>query len=463
MPSIVIDLDPILSVAGDPLSAAEFLLTRGAWVIFVYFLWWMGKALWMNHIQNNFLAEKLRPVLLAIDVPKLSLQTPKAVENIFAHLAGAHGSHNRREKYFHGNLQEWFSLEMVSIDGYVQFLVWTWDKYRDLVETAIYAQYPDAQITEVEDYAKAIPKQYPDTEWDAWGTELILVKDQGYPIRTWEQFEHKGIKDEPFKDPLAAMLENLARIGPGEQIWIQILIKPIDQSWQKKAVLLVKKLIGAKVPEQKSALDSVMGTVGAIANPILNEVAGVEFGATTEKKKDEPLSKVLFMSPGERAVVELVEKKASKIGFQTKIRVIYAARKEAFKKAHGAQAIVGAIKQYNTNDANALKPEFKSVGPSSLWLFKDRRNSWRKTKLVRAYQKRSMHVGMPAYVLNTEELASLWHFPTQAVHAPLIMRTDARRAQAPSSLPTTSSSAPSSLPIPDQKSGGPPPQLPVVS
>ncbi|MBI4433829.1 hypothetical protein HY632_03580 [Candidatus Uhrbacteria bacterium] len=460
MPSIVIDLDPILNVARDPLAAAEFLLTRGAWVIFVYFLYWMGKILWMNHIQTNFIISKLRPVLLAIDVPKLSLQTPKAVENIFSHLAGAHGSHNRREKYIHGNVQEWFSLEMVSIDGYVRFLVWTWDKYRDLVETALYAQYPDAQITEVEDYAKAIPNTYPNAEWDAWGTEMTLVRDQGYPLRTWEQFEHKGIKDEPFKDPLAAMLENLARIGAGEQIWIQILIKPIDQSWQKKAVALVKKLIGAKVPEKKTAVDSVMGTVGAIASPILAEVAGVEFGTGPEKKKDEPLSKILFMSPGERAVVELIEKKASKIGFHTKIRVVYAARKEAFKKAHGAQAIVGAIKQYNTNDANSLKPDFKVIGPSSLWLFKDRRNNWRKTKLVRAYQKRNMHVGLPGYVLNTEELASLWHFPTQAVHAPLIMRTDARRAQSPSSLPTTMRQSPP--PAPEQKSGGPPSQLPGV-
>lgn len=451
---ITIDFTPLLALADNPISAAWFLIANGGWIIFLSFFLWMARALWYDTIQTQFKAKHLRPVLLAIDVPKQSSevqsQTPKAVENIFAHLAGAHGTANRREKHLEGKIQEWFSLEIVSIDGYVQFLVWTWDKYRDLVETAIYAQYADAQITEVQDYATAVPQRYPDGEWDAWGTEFIFVKHWAYPLRTYEAFEHKGVKDESFKDPLAAMLENFSRVGPGEQIWFQILAEPIGQDWQKEAAKLVRKLIGAKEPKKATLIDHVFAVVGFIIGPIYQQIFGVD-GEVAAPKREDPPSKILYISPGERLAVEAVEKKMAKIGFKVKIRLFYVARKEAFQKAHGAHAVIGAIKQFNTNDLNSLKPEFKRIGPSSLWLFKKRRNSWRKTKLVRAYRQRSMWVGAPKMILNIEELASLWHFPTEAVHAPLIMRTDAKRGVAPAGLPMDRP-IPAAAPVPQPPS-----------
>ncbi len=466
MPSITIDLEPLLALADDPLAAGWYLLARGGWVPLVFVLLWMGKTLWMFNIQTDFIIKKLRPVLLAIDVPKATeqaAQTAKAVENIFAHLAGAHGSHTRREKYWHGNIQEWFSLEIVSIEGYIQFLVWTWDKFRDLVETAIYAQYPDAQITEVADYTTAVPHKYPDKEWDLFGTEFVFTKPDPYPIRTWEFFEHKGQKDEPFKDPLAAMLENLARIGPGEQIWMQLLIVPISQDWVKDAEKLVKKLIGAKVEARKTLVDTAFDVTGSIAGAVIDQALGAPEAKPTQKK-DDMLSKVLYMSPGERLAVELVEKKMAKIAFQTKIRFVYVARKEVFKKPRGAHAIVGGIKQFNTNDGNSLKPEFKHIGPASLWLFAKLRNNWRRTKVVRAYSRRNMWVGARKMIMNIEELATLWHFPTEAVKAPLVMRTDARRGVPPSGLPITHTTvnavagAPGASPPPLK----PPEGLPIV-
>ena len=71
-----------------------------------------------------------------------------------------------------------FSFELVSIDGYIQYLIRTPKRYRDLIESAIYAQYPDAEISEAVDYTENIPHQYPDDEYGAWGTELNLVKEQ---------------------------------------------------------------------------------------------------------------------------------------------------------------------------------------------------------------------------------------------------------------------------------------------
>ena len=462
MPEITIILEPFLAIADNPVLAAWYLIVHGGWIPLVWFFLWMGKLLWIGSIQTQYMQEKMRPVLLAIDVPKLGekgAQTPKAVENIFAHLAGAHGSHNRREKYWHGNVQEWFSLEIVSIEGYIQFFVWTWEKYRDLVETAIYAQYSDAQITEVQDYTSVVPAHYPDAKWDLFGTEFVATKPFPYPIRTWEEFEHQGQKDESFKDPMAAMLENMARIGPGEQIWFQVLIKPMSQDWVKTSEKIVKKLIGAKEKEVKTFMDTAFDITGKLTGPILDQMLGP---TEAKPKKDEPPSKVLFMSPGERNVVELIEKKTNKIGFQTKIRLIYAGRREVFKKPRGAHAVIGAIKQLNSNDAGSLKPEFKHIGPSSLWLFPNLRNNARKEKLYRAYTKRSMWIGANAHIFNTEELATIWHFPTEAVHAPLIRRTEAKRAEPPSGLPIAPGDVPASKFPVNLPTVQPPEGLPLV-
>ncbi len=78
---------------------------------------------------------------------------------------------------------------------------------RDLVESAIYAQYPEAMITEVDDYVSGIPDDYPNETHDVWGTEWTLVTNQYYPIRTYKDFEDSSAED-IFKDPMAALLES---------------------------------------------------------------------------------------------------------------------------------------------------------------------------------------------------------------------------------------------------------------
>ena len=100
--------------------------------------------------QRKYLS-KFHHVLLAIDIPKGNEQTPKAVESIFAHLHGLHKNPPWIEKV-EGFVVPEVSLEIVGIEGQSQFLIQCREDARDLLEAAIYAQYPDAAITEVRDY-----------------------------------------------------------------------------------------------------------------------------------------------------------------------------------------------------------------------------------------------------------------------------------------------------------------------
>jgi len=434
------DMQTFLSQAGtSPFYAMWYLFAHGAWVLFVIAFSWAAARGWLFWRQQ-IAARQKEWVVLAIDIPKFTEKEPgqslSAVENIFAHLAGAHAPATWTEKWIQGKYQDPISLEVVSIEGRVQFIVHALRQLRDLVEASIFAQYPTAEIAEVEDYTKNVPQWYPDKEWDLYGTEMVPVKSSIYPLRTFPEFEH-SISGE-LKDPIAVLLEAFSRLGPGEQAWVQFLALPIDQKdYQEKGMQLVKKLKGDTTSKPPGLLEQVLFAPFNLLIMILN---GIMPSATPVKPAAaaNPLQAKMFnLSPGERKVLEAVENKVSKIGFLAKVRFIYVAKKNVFKKPRIVSSFVGFIKQMNTNDMLALKPEAKVVGINGgLWLLNQRRNNYRKNRLINNYKHRSTFYGMPPFYLCTEELATLWHFPhTFQVKAPQLQKREFKSAEPPMDLP----------------------------
>jgi len=377
---------------------------------------------------------------LAIDIPQDNEQSPKAVENIFAHLAGGHMTRDLKEKFWDGQWQQWFSFEIVSIDGYIQFVIMTEKLFRDLVESVVYAQYPDAEITEIEDYAKDFPSKFPDEKYKMWGTEFELCDTQYVPIRTYEEFEHSLTQD--FKDPMAALLETFSRIGKGEQAWFQIIIFPTDQKWKKAGFELAKSTLGRKKAAEKKWWHTIGDLPVYVMQLIMFGILGGEtpptLGGGGEDDKPNRMDFGTWMlTPGEVDRIKAIERKVSKIGHLVKVRVVYIAPKEVFDKSRIVYGVVGAIKQFTKEDLNALKPAYKTTGTTAHYIFTEARKNWRRTKLTRAYQSRSAWAGKLAYVLNIEELASLWHFPVMTVRAPLLQKTTAKRGEAPMGLPAS--------------------------
>lgn len=378
-------------------------------------------------------------VLLAIDTPALNVQTPKAVEQFFFHLAGAFNDPGIGEKFWHGYKQRWFSFEIISIEGYIQFLIRTEETYRDLIEAAIYAQYPDIDITEVEDYVTSVPDKFPSAEFDMWAADFSLANDDAYPIRTYREFEHAISKDTVLKDPMGAFLESFTRIGPGEQMWFQILIEPISNSWKEHAIEKINELIGAEshghghagagsklVDAMTSAPFKFLEQVG---DQVFAREAGESHGADEHAG---PMNNLNFLTPGQKLLVEAMEKKISMLGFKTKMRGLYLGRKEVFRPSRGVSALVGALHQYNIPTANSIVPKFTS---GAHYFFSNYRSNARKTLLMKAYKKRKIGTGANPCVLNVEELATIWHFPMSHVKTPALQKSKTKNAEPPMGLP----------------------------
>lgn len=438
---------------------------NGGWIAFVIAFFWMSWEGYLEYIRNRY-GESLEYVLLAIDVPKMNEQSPKAVEHIFSHIWAIEKRGNLKERYLQGYTQPSISLEIVSIEGYIQFLIRTPRDFRDLVEAAIYAQYPDAEITEVEDYVDLFPKplELPHKEYDLWGSQMRFVRPDAYPIRTYPFFEHS--LSQKFMDPMASILEIMSRMGPGEQLWFQMVIAPVNAAWREKGIEVINKLIGKKSSKSKNSADIMYfprnvghGLVESFTASIIPPT-DLESAKQQQKQEREWPSMMQHLSPDERDIVESIGMKIGKLGFDCKMRFIYAARKEVLNKPKGVDGFLGGLSQLNTLNLNSIGIN-KYTRTKIDYFFIKTRVLQRKRRLLWAYRQRSMKRGRKGFILNTEELATLWHFPlSEVVKAPTVQKVDAKKGQAPQGLPTEKASI--LHPAPATPKAGPPPNLPTL-
>lgn len=408
------------------------------WAILILVFFYMGAELWLN-IKQDKLTKNWKWILLAVDIPPEQIQSPKAVEQIFAQLSGALIVPNFGEKYWQGAKQKWFSFEIISIEGYTQFLIYTESQFRDLVEAAIYAQYTTAEITEVEDYIGNVSSKFPNDTDDVLGVEFGLVSPDPYPIRTYQDFEHSVTLDSTFNDPMAAILETFSRIGAGEYFWTQIIIQPSPNNWKENGIKLIKDIIA-----QKSGVKgpSVLSQVAALPVGVMAEFAKSITSNPDAKpviKKEPPAPKISDLTPGIKDTVAAIEEKIAKIGFFTKIRALYAARKEVFNPSKCLEGFIGGLNQFHIQGRNGLVPKKFT---SAYYAFKHYRTAEAKRKFVAAYKKRKLKVGRKPYILNIEELATVWHFPLPLVKTPSLQKSSIKRSEPPINLPVESFASP---------------------
>jgi hypothetical protein len=435
------------------------LLVWFGWIPIVIVFLWGATQVWLVTRQEKWV-NSLKYVLMAVDVPAITEQTPKALENMFASLWGSYSNLTWKEKWVLGKTQPLFSFEIASTEGYVQFYIRTLTRYRDVTEAGIYAAYPEAELTEVEDYTAWAPKHFPDEVWDCWGSEIKLKEDDIFPLRTYLDYEDK-ISGE-LKDPLGSILEQLAKMKPGEHFWIQMIVQPdgiASKSWRKRGEKFINKTFGVEEKHKPGMISQALEGVLAIPSAVTTEALGVSLTGETHETKQEDIWKAFKITLAEKEKVEGVLKKIGKAGYRTKMRLVYLGRKGVYDKQARTAFVKGMFHQFAHLNLNGLGLHGEST-PKDDYFWQAWTYPTRQGRLVRAYQGRSWGIGADPWILNTEELASLWHFPAIEVKAPLVKKAEAKRAEPPVGLPIGGEEeelrAPSRMPIVE-------PTLPAVA
>jgi len=405
---------------------ADVLLYFGWFPVFAVLVWGFIEV-WLDLKQTEYWG-KLEWDLLVINIPQDSIQTPKGMMNFFNNLSGSKSAITWKEKWIWGKTQAYFIFEIVGNGGQVQFYIRTIKKYRDLVEAALYAQYPEAQIIEVEDYIDLIPNDFPNDEYDCFGTEMKMSKDGMFPLRRYTDFEHVGEKDLRFKDPMLPLLEMMGKMRPGEHYWVQLLIaSPDSQDWRKDSVKWMRKMYGIEEKKKKSVLGE---TVGWLPGGVMSQLTGMEIGDLEESKADD--FKMWKLTPDERDTLEAVKEKSIQIGWKGKIRVVYCAKKEVFRKGTIAAMTKGNFLQFDSG-INKLGMT-DSCTPKDDYFWQEWQMPRKQRLLVKKYKLRAFGAGTTPYILSSEELATLWHFPPADARTPVLTSLGARMAEAPQEL-----------------------------
>jgi len=400
--------------SGPILIVYEFLLvTSPLWLpLLLGFIFWFK---WIEYVRAKFIANQ-NHVLLEIKLPPEVFKSPLAMELALANLHLTSGESTWYDKYFLGKVRAWFSLEIASIEGNVHFFIWTREVFKNLVESQLYGQYPNIEIFEVPDYTDNISR-FDKEKMSLWANNFILAKPDPYPIKTYIDFGLDRDPKEEFKiDPLTTVIEYLASLGKGEQIWFQILMQAHkkrkkkgtfqETDWKKEGAELVQQL-------QK------------------------EFRKSDDTDKDgNPLFR--FPTKSETDTLAAIDRSISKLGYDVGIRLVYFAEKSKFNGGR-ISALTNLMKPFNSNNLNQFVPSNTTSFDYPFEDFRDIRVNAIKSASLDAYKRRSYFhppYQTPAFVLNSEELATIFHLPGGVLQTPSVNRVGSRKAEAPVNLPT---------------------------
>ncbi|MDP4007432.1 MAG: hypothetical protein Q8P55_02475 [bacterium] len=418
----------------------EFISTW--WWLFLPFLLFKPAVFLWQWWRKEVFSSQQRYILLEIKMPEDAPRPFKAMEDVFTSMWQMHDPPNSREKWLEGKYQLAFALEMVSTQGEIHFYFRIPEGAQKLVESSIFAHYPSAELVIAEDYTKQIPQDIPNKEWDLWGTNYVLERPSPYPIKTYTKFFEPTAtdKEEMRVDPMALLVEGLSTIGKGEHIWVQFVLTPILHTNPNESKLveegreIVAELVHRKGPlKPKSLIQDVQEVGSHVVTGIKAEEMAAEY--------QEIIPPEMRLTPGERDIVSAIEEKISKYSFAAHSRFIYIAKRENYFGP--AKALpMSWFTQFGTatyNNFRPLKPTLTKVYTIFTWFMDKRRAFVRKRRLFRNYTLRlPPFFPQPGgtFVLNTEELATIFHFPGR-ITAPssAVMRVGSKKGEAPFGLP----------------------------
>ena len=328
-------------------------------------------------------------VLLMMEIPKDNDKKELAAEQLFASLHGILRDANELKNS--GGVQEHLSFEIASSGNQIRFFVWVPKVLQSFVEGQIYSQYPSVQIYRMkEDYVDRRDK-YP----VSYCAEVSLTENEALPIKTFESFE---------VDPLAGITGTLAKLNPngGEELWIQILTRPVPDSWHQKTDSWIKAVKAGK------SFDFFHIDWSWFAQVIAALWRPPEGGSEQPVKVE--------LSERDKTRVAKAEEKATKLGYEVKIRLAYVGQDEINAKLN-MQALVGTFKQFNSTNLNGFKMLGGTFDKSALDAYKERQFT------------------DSGFILNISELASVYHLPHTNVETPNIVWASSKTAEPPAKLP----------------------------
>lgn len=267
--------------------------------------------------------------------------------------------------------QRHISFEMVARNGLVHYYTVVPVVLVDVVRQAIAAAYPSARLEEVVDHGifSKVGKMS-----GTIGGEFTLKKEFAYPIATFQESK---------RDASRALLNALSAASRTDGAAIQVLLRPAREGWSKN---LIDK--AGQITKEKGKKKS--GFAGLIAPRDIMEALWRPPETSEVKPEDKQLTSL------EQATVEAIQEKTRYPGYEVLVRVVVSSNTASHSQAL-LKNIIAAFSLFDSPNHNGFK-------------FTMTKNI---EELVTAYIFRFFPQTVTQNILNSVELATLFHLPNQ--------------------------------------------------
>ena len=291
--------------------------------------------------------------------------------------------------------QRHFSMEIIAKDGIIRYYAIVPAVLTEVVKQAIQSSYPTARIEEKREENIFSPDGQID---NIAGAELTLNKEPYLPIATYEDTK---------SDASMAILNALSTVNKGEGATVQILFRPAQKKWTEAGKEYIENIQKGKKTK----------TGGAIISDYVTDIirAPWEVPGEHEKSKEETI-----ITNVKQEELQAIANKMRYPGFETLIRVVASSSNKPRSEAI-VGGIISAFSQFNNPSYNGFNVN----------MFKDPK------KLAIDYTFRFFPIKNSSNILNSIELASIFHLPEQsAIPNSQVERQLVKQVDGPAKLPT---------------------------
>ncbi|MFZ2193024.1 MAG: TraM recognition domain-containing protein [Candidatus Moraniibacteriota bacterium] len=319
-----------------------------------------------------------------------------AMEQMLTAFSSIKDTHSFFKKLMYGSPCISLEIAKPSKSEEIIFFIAVPKKYRENIEKQINSFFPYASLERAADYNIFSPGS-------KTVTSIIKLKNKpALPIRTYESQK---------MDPLNAIANAISKLeNETEGAGIQLIIKPAGTLWRSEGKKIAHKM------QQGKRLEDADKSFGAHVFDGIGEVFSTMLSSGKKDESGMDKNKTVQLTPEEQELVKGIEKKASKTGFETNIRLVASAA-----TSERAQEILShlenAFSQYENGDINC---------------FKVKRGNNQITAYDFIFRNFKPEEGM---ILGVEEIASIFHIPISTTEAPKIKWLKANAAPPPVGIP----------------------------
>ena len=261
--------------------------------------------------------------------------------------------------------QDLLSFEYIAHESEIFFYVVIPKNYKFLIEKQINWFYTDAIIEETTEVNIFKNRKFFDS------TYINTTREFFFPIKTYQKLE---------SDPINNITNSFSKLEEDESASIQIMVKPVNDNWQADSANASSKIMKWK-------------TTWFTLNPIKLLIWLVDAFSSSENEQS-PKDDNTSALTQERA--KTVDEKWDKTGFETIIRVVATWNNKTMVETELTN-IVSAFTQFNYPDFNKFT---STIHHNQKRLIKN---------YIHRYFRKPFY--LKKLILNTEELASIFHFP----------------------------------------------------